>query len=74
MTEFKSPPTLVPMLLRRTARNRRIQMRVHGKLFVYEKKVRPHAAKFYLQISTRMRDEALELERQATFIERGGVR
>lgn len=74
MTEFKSPPTLVPMLLRRTAQNRRLQMRVHGKLAVEERKVRPAAAKVYLDISTRMRDEALELERQAAFIERGGVR
>lgn len=66
--------SLVPLVLRNTARNYRRLGRAFAKLWREDRTGRPHAAAHYLSMAKDRAAAAVVLERQARFIESGGVR
>ena len=65
--------SLVPVLLRKTAKNYRGLCRAFAQLWREERRARPSAATLYLSMAREKAKQAVALERQARFIEDGGV-
>lgn len=65
--------SLVPVLLRKTAKNYRGLCRAFAHLWREERATRPSAAAMYLSMARERAAQAVRLERQARFIESGGV-